>query len=165
MDLSNFKVHDWLMIAGGLTMLILGFALSWTTIDTAFGSASGDGPFDYFLTGGIAWILVVGVGVLATFNALGRLPDTTPWAVIFLAATAVATLLMVIQIIIGARFDFADRGMGMYGALVWSGLALAGAVMNFQAGGGSFSDLTDMEKLKGGSGSGDVPPPPPPPAD
>lgn len=170
MDFSKFKIHDWLMVGGGAAMLILGFVLDWTSIDTGFGSASGDGPFDYFLTGGLAWLLVVAVGVLAFLRAAGRLPENQPWPLIFLGATALATLLMVIRIIMGARFDFADRGIGMYGALVWSAIGLAGAFMAFQASGGNLSDLKDMDKIKGSFGSGggndggSAPPPPPPPA-
>ena len=34
MDFSKFKIHDWLMVGGGAAMLILGFALDWTSIDT-----------------------------------------------------------------------------------------------------------------------------------
>lgn len=165
MNLSDFKVQDWLMIGGGAAMLIFGFALNWTTIDTGFGSVSGDGPFDYFFTGGIAWLLVVTVGILAGLSVVGRLPEEQPWAVIFLGASGLATLLMLLRIVMGARFDQADRGIGMYGAVVWSLISLAGAVMNFQAAGGNFSDLTDINKLKGLSGSDAPPPPPPPPAD
>lgn len=164
MNLSDFKVHDWLMIGGGAAMLALGYFLDWTTIDTGFGSASGDGPIDYLFTGGIAWVLVVAVGILAVLSVAGRLPEEPPWAVIFLGLSGFATLLMLIRIIMGARFDFADRGIGMWGALIWSVISLAGAVMNFQAAGGTFSDLTDIDKLKGLTGSDTPPPPPPPPA-
>jgi hypothetical protein len=171
MDFSTFKTSDWLMIGGGIAMLILGFVLDWTTVDTIVGSTGGDGPFDYFFTGGIAWLLVVAVGGLAAANAMGKLPATQPWPLIFLAGTGLATLLMLLRLILGARFDFADRGIGMYGAFVWAAVAAAGAFMNFQASGGDIKDLTDVDKLKssfskgdspGGSQGGDMPPPPPP---
>jgi hypothetical protein len=170
-DFSKLKTSDWLMIGGGAAMLILGFALDWTSVDTGFGSASGDGPFDYFFTGGIAWILVVAVGGLAFAHATGKLPATQPWPLIFLAATALAVILMLLRLILGARFDFADRGIGMYGAFIWAAVAAAGAFMNFQASGGDLKDLTDMDKLKksfsNDAGTGDTvtedaPPPPPP---
>ncbi len=169
MDFSKFKTSDWLMIGGGAAMLILGFVLDWTSVDTGFGSASGDGPFDYFFTGGIAWLLVVAVGVLALLNALGKLPATQPWPLIFLAGAGLAAILMLLRIILGARFDFADRGIGMYGAFVWALVAAAGAYLNFQASGGNLKDLTDVDKLKSSfakEGGGDdlTPPPPPPPA-
>jgi hypothetical protein len=177
-DFSKFRISDWLMIGGGAAMLILGFVLDWTTINTGFGSAGGDGPFNYFFTGGIAWILVVAVGGLAFANAGGKLPKTQPWHLILLIASAVAVLLMVLRLILGARFDFADRGIGMYGAFVWSAISLAGAYMSFTEAGGELSHLTDVDKMKSsfsgsgdskdGSGSddsGDTPPPPPvPPA-
>ncbi len=169
MDFSKFKTADWLLVGGGAAMLILGFVLPWSTV-SAFGvSESGDGPFDYFLTGGIAWLLIVAVGVLALLRVLGKLPESQPWPLIFLAGAGLATLLMLLRVILGGRelvpgFD-ADRGIGMYGALIWSAVALAGAFMSFQASGGELSDLTDVDKIKGSfSGGDDKPPPPPPPA-
>ena len=169
MDFSKFTTSDWLMMGGGAAMLILGFVLDWTTVDTGFGSAGGDSPFAYFFTGGIAWLLVVAVGILAFLRVNGSLPETQPWALIFLGATGLATLLMVFRVILGARFDFASRGIGMYGALVWAGVAAAGAFMHFKASGGDLNDLKDINKIKesfGGNSSGDdeMPPPPPPPA-
>ena len=143
--------------------LVLGLFLDWTTV----GSASGDSPFDYFFTGGIAWLLIVAVGVLALMNAMGKLPPAQPWALILLGLAAIATLLMVLRIILGGRdLGFGiegDRGIGMWGALIWSGIALAGAVMGYQAGGGDLKDLTDVDKLKSSFGGDDSPPPPPPP--
>lgn len=169
MDTSNFKMPDWLMIGGGAAMLILGFALDWTTVDTGFGSASGDGPFDYFITGGLAWILIVAVGVLALLHGLGKLPETQPWPVIFLGLAGLGTILMLLCLLLGARFDFASRGIGMYGALLWAVIAGVGAYLNFTSKGGNVKDLTDMNKLKasfnqGGTASDDAPPPPPPAA-
>ena len=171
MDISKFKTSDWLMVGGGAAMLVFGFLLDWTSVDTGFGSASGDGPFDYFFTGGIAWLLVVAVGVLALLRVLGKLPESQPWSLIFVGATALATLLLVLRIILGARFDCADRGIGMFGALIWSVIAAVGAVQNFQASGGDLNDLKDIDKIKrsfnsGGDAttSGDTMPPPPPPS-
>jgi hypothetical protein len=172
-DLSKFKVSDWLMIGGGIAMLILGFVLPWSKV----GSFTGDGPFDYFFTGGIAWILVVVVGALAFAKALGKLPEDKPWPLIFLIATGVGALLMILRIILGGRdlgFGLdADRGIGMWGALVWTIVGTAGAYMAFTEAGGELGHLTDMNKMKSSfSGDGtsksdgdDAPPPPPlPPA-
>jgi hypothetical protein len=167
-DFSKYKLHDWLMIGGGAAMLILGMALDWTSVSVAGFSSSGDGPFDYFFTGGIAWLLVVAVGVLAFLRPMGKLPETQPWPLIFLAASGLAAILMILRVLLGARFDGADRGTGMYGAIIWTGLSLAGAFMNFTASGGNLNDLKDMDKLKssfgGTKGDNDLPPPPPPPA-
>lgn len=169
MDFSKFKIHDWLMIGGGATMLILGFALDWTSVSYGGYSASGDGPFNYFFTGGIAWLLVVAVGVLAFLNPIGKLPSTQPWPLIFIGASGLAAILMVLRIILGGR-DGTDRGTGMYAAVIWTALSVAGAYMNFTANGGTLSDLKDMDKVKGSFGGGagattvdDAPPPPPPP--
>ena len=153
-------------------MLVLGSSLHWTTVLLASGERKGgDGPFNYFLTGGIAWILVVAVGVLAFLRAGGRLPENRPWGIIFLLDAGLATLLMIIQIILGGRdLGFGikgDRGIGMWGALIWSAISVAGAFMDFQASGGDIKDLTNMDKMKqsfSGSDGGDTPPPPPPAA-
>lgn len=175
MDFSKIKTPDWLMIGGGAAMLILGFVLPWSSVSAFGASSTGDGPFDYFLTGGIAWLLIVAVGILALLRALEKMSDSQPWPLIFLVAAALATLLMLIQLILGGRevlpgFD-ADRGIGMYGAFVWSAVALAGAYLNFKAAGGELSHLTDMDKLKssfsgndsGGEGLDEPPAPPAPP--
>ncbi len=174
MDFSNFKVSDWLMVGGGAAMLVLGLVLDWTSVDLGpFGSASGDSPFNYVLTGGIAWILVSLVGVLALLDAGGRLPATQPWPIIFLGATGLSLVLMLLQLILGARFDGADRGIGMYGAFLWAAIAAAGAYLKFTESGGDLKDLTDMDKLKrsfdgdaaaANQGDDTLPPPPPPPA-
>jgi hypothetical protein len=167
MDFSKLRTPDWLMIGGGAAMLILGLALDWTSVDTPFGSVTIDGPFDYFLTGGLAWILIVAVGALAAARAFDKLPQDRPWPLIFLGASGLAVLLMLIQLLIGGR-EGTDRGMGMIGAFFWAAVAAAGAFMNFQASGGDIKDLTDVDKLKasfskGPTTSDDMPPPPPPP--
>jgi hypothetical protein len=169
-DFSKLKTPDWLMIGGGAAMLILGIGLDWTSVDTGFGRVSDDGPFDYFLTGGLAWLLVVAIGVLALLRALGKLPETQPSSLILLAMGVVATILMVLRVLLGARFDFADRGIGMYGALIWALVATAGAYLAHTQSGGTLKDLTDVDKLKSSFGgtkdadpADDAPPPPPPP--
>ena len=171
MDFSKFKTSDWLMVGGGAAMLILGFVLPWSTVSAFGASSSGDSPFNYLFTGGIAWILVVAVGVLAFLRATGKLPEPQPWSLIFLGATGLAVVLMLLRLILGGRdLGFgvdADRGIGMYGGFVWAAVAAAGAFLNFQAGGGELSDLTDMNKVKSAFDKPDTsttPPPPPPPA-
>jgi hypothetical protein len=169
---DKLKTSDWLMIAAGAVMLILGMALDWASIDTAFGSASGNGPFDYFFTGGISWLLVVGVGVVALLLALGTIkPNTAPWPLILVLASALAALLMLIRIILGggeeSGIDF-DRGPGMYVAFLAAIVSVVGAVMGYRAAGGDLNDLKDFNKIKGafdrgGAGGSAAPPPPPPP--
>lgn len=162
MDFSKFKVHDWLMVAGGVVMLILGLALDWAK----YGGASGNGPFDYFFTGGIAWLLVVAVGVVAFLLAGGIIKASgLPWPLVFVLASGLGTLLMLIRVIMGggkegtAGFKIElDRGPGMFVAFIAAIISLVGAVMNFLASGGDLKDLTDINKIKG-SFSGDSAPP------
>jgi hypothetical protein len=166
---SMFRPGDWLLVVGGVAMLIFGLALDWAKVDLGGVSASGNNAFDYFFTGGIAWILVVAAGVIAVLLAVGAMaPGTTPWALILLLMTGLATLLMLLRLIIGggdeAGIDL-DRGVGMWVAFFAAAIALGGAVMNFAQSGGKFSDLTDMDKMRGafkGGGTGSTPPPPPP---
>ena len=85
MDLSKFRTGDWVLVAGGAVMLIFGVALDWASI----GGISGNSAFDYFFTGGIAYLLVVGAGVVAFLLAGGLMKaGTTPWPIILLGATA-----------------------------------------------------------------------------
>ena len=98
-DLSKFKTSDWLIIGGGLGMLIFGLFLDWAKV----GGYSGNNAFDYFFTGGIAWILVVAAGVLAFLLAGGMVKrGNQPWPLIFVAATGLGALLMLIRLIMGA---------------------------------------------------------------
>lgn len=178
MDLSNVKVSDWLMIAAGVIMLIFGLVLDWAE----YAGVGGNGPFDYFFTGGISWILVVAVGVIAGLLAFGAIkPSATPWTLILLGASGLATLLMLIRVLMGGGEESAlgqsidlDRGIGMYVAFIAAIAAVAGAVMKFTESGGNLKDLTDVNKIRGefqqGRGGGATPPssggstPPPPPS-
>jgi hypothetical protein len=166
-DVSTFKVGDWLLVAGGAVMLIFGVALDWVTADTIIGEVSGGNAFDFFFTGGLAYVLVVAAGVV-TFLLAGDLikADHVPWPLVLLGATGVATLLMLVRLLLGSGHDGIDRGAGMFVAFLAAAMALAGAVLNFTASGGRFKDLTDLDKLKrafGGTTRTAPPPPPPPP--
>ena len=178
MDLSKFKTSDWLKVGGGALMLIAGF-LSWITFDIPAEAAAfaPDEPnaFDFFWTGTLPWILLVGVGVIAFLLAARMMKSSgTPWPLILLAAAALATLLVLIRVLFNpheggdALDEVINRGIGMWLALIASILVLAGAWLGFQESGGNINDLTDMNKLKrsfdqGGSRGGGTPPPPPPP--
>ena len=167
MDLSKFKVGDWLLVGGGAVMLIFGFALPWRTANVAGISVSGDNAFDFFLTGGVAYLLVVAAGVVTFLLAGGFIKaDQVPWPLVMLGATGLATLLMLLRLLLGSGYDEVDRGSGMFVAFLAAGAALAGAVLNFTSAGGNLKDLTDLDKLKsafGGTDAGRTPPPPPPP--
>ena len=166
MDFSKFKTHDWLMIVGGLGMLIFGLALDWLKA----GPFSAGNAFDFFFTGTIPWLLLVAVAVLVFLKVQGTLGNNLPWPLIFLGATALSVLLLLIRVLFNpGAGEGVGRGSGMYLSFVSAIVSLVGAFMAFQAEGGNVKDLTDMNKLKGsfntGSGSsssGDTPPPPPP---
>jgi hypothetical protein len=166
MDFSKFKTYDWLMIGGGLGMLIFGLFLDWLSA----GPFSAGNAFDFFFTGTIPWLLLVAVAVLVFLKVQGTLGDNLPWSLIFLGATGLSVLLLLIRLLFNPGVgEGVDRGSGMYLSVLSGIVSLVGAFMAFQAGGGNVKDLTDMNKLKGsfstGSGSsstGDTPPPPPP---
>lgn len=149
MDFSKFKTPDWLVIGGGLAVLIGGF-LDWFTVDGFDGSAN---AFDYTLTGLIPWILLVGAGVVAFLLAGGVMKaGGVPWTLVILGATALGALLIIIRLLIGAD-DVPDeidvsRGIGLWLSALGAIAAAAGAFLGFQAAGGNVRDLTDMEKMK-----------------
>jgi hypothetical protein len=142
-------------------MLVFGMALDWASV----GVFSGNGPFTYFFTGGIAYLLVVAAGVVTFLLAGGLITaGTTPWPRFLLAGTGLATLLMVIRLLLGADTNDAvelSRASGMYVAFVASAVALAGAVINYRESGGTFKDLTDLGSWAPTSKDPLAPPPPP----
>ncbi len=179
MDVSKFKTSDWLMVGGGALFLIAGF-LPWFS----FAGFTTQSAFNFFFTGTVPWILVVAVGVLAFLAAadIFKLPENLPAPTIFLGATALSALLVLLRLIIGFRLGAMgsaglsfDRGIGLFLGLIAAGVATAGAYMNFAASGGDLKQLAgDLQsKAKsataGSESSGNPAPPPPdappPPAD
>ena len=112
MDLSKFKTSDWLKIGGGVGMLIFGF-VSWVKVSAGSVSDSGGNVFDFFFTGTIPWILIIGTAVLTVLLAMGTLKaGSLPWPLIMLAATALAVLLLLHPAALQpARRQGRDRGV------------------------------------------------------
>ena len=178
MDLSKFKTSDWLKVGGGAAFLIFGF-LPWVKISGpgGFGSSSGGNVFDFFFTGIIPWILIIGTAVITLLLVTGKMKaGNLPWPLIMLVATALGALLLILRLLInpldGKDFIEASggsvgRGIGMILSTIAGIAAAAGAFLGFQESGGDLNDLKDMNKLKssfgGGQGAGPTPPPPPPP--
>jgi hypothetical protein len=179
-DFSKFKTSDWLKVGGAAVFLIFGF-FEWVTVDykgAALSGGDGGNVFDFFWTGIIPWILIIGTGVLTFLMVTGiaKLPSTLPWPTIFLAATGLGALLLLIRLIFNPLegkdalealgYDV-GRGIGMIVSAIGGVVAFAGAFLGFKESGGDFGDLTDMNKLKGQFGGsnngGGTPPPPPPP--
>jgi hypothetical protein len=157
MDFSKFKTPDWLVIGGGLAVLIGGL-LDWFSVD---GGGSGGNAFDFFLTGTVPWILIVGAAVI-TFLLVGGIMNAggPPWTLIVLGLTVLGALLLVLRLIMGAdASDFGDlpdgvadfgldRAFGLYLTVLGGVVAAVGAFLGFQASGGNVRDLTDMDKMK-----------------
>lgn len=168
MDLSTFKTSDWLMVGGGLAFLIAGF-LPWLQASVpGFGRVASINAFDIFFTGTVPWILIVAVGVLAFLAAAGifTLPENLPVPTIFLGATALSTLLVLIRLFYTQDLD---RGIGLFLGLIAAGVATAGAYMNFTASGGDLKQLagdlqSKAKSATAGSESSGNPAPPPPDA-
>jgi hypothetical protein len=175
MDVSRFRVGDWVIVAAGVVMLVLGLAVHWATIDTPDGHSYGGArnAFDYFFTGGLAWLLVVAAGVITFLLAAGTIQrGSTPWTRIILGAAALATLLMLIRVIIGGGADqrignqdvTLGRGAGMFIALLAAIGALAGALLDLREEGDSvraiFSSFSKPRPRDGMDASGDPLPPP-----
>ncbi len=189
MDLSKFKTSDWLKVGGALAMFIAYF-LDWTSIDcggfggpgvaNACDNANLSGS-DFFFRGTLPWLLVLAVGVLTVLLVLEIVKSTKlPWGIVFIGASGLALLLVIIYIIHPSYSGVSGigRGIGAWLALIATGVVLAGSVMGFTESGGNLNDLKDVNKLKsqfgiagkdeGGSTpppppSGMAPPPPPPP--
>jgi hypothetical protein len=176
MDLSKFKTSDWLKVGGGAGLLIFGF-FSWIKVEVeGFGSNSGGNVFDFFFTGTLPWILIVGSAVVTVLLLLGVMKaGSIPWQLIILAATAFGALLLLIRLIFnplegsGGLDGFGGievkRGIGMILSTISGLAAAAGGFLGFKESGGDLNDLKDMDKLKGAfnQGGGSTPPPPPPP--
>lgn len=175
MDFSKFKTPDWLMVGGGVGFLIFGTFVNWIGNE----GAPNFNAFDWFLTGTVPWILIIGAGVIAFLSAGGVIkPGGPPWPIILLAAAALGTLLNLFLVLLGPSADVPgggsvdlERGIGLWLSFVSAIVVLVGAVLNFTTKGGDFKDLTNMNKLKGSFNkggtsrpAGGTPPPPPPPA-
>jgi hypothetical protein len=175
-DFSKFKTSDWLKIGGALGFLIFGF-FNWVNFEYGGIDLGGGGNvFDFFWTGILPWILVLGTGVLTFLLIQGTMKaGGKPWHLIFLIATGLAVLLLLIRLIfnpiensdlIEAGGGEINRGIGMYLSVLSAIAAFAGAFLGFKESGGDFNDLKDINKLKssfGGPSGGSTPPPPPPP--
>ena len=171
MDFSRFKTSDWLKVGGAAGMLIFGL-FSWVS-----GAGSSGNAFDFFFTGTIPWILIVGVGVISLLLAGGAMKrDGAPWDAILLLASALGALLVLIRLIIGPKIDFGgveiefDRGVGLFLSTAAAIVCAIGCYLGFTEHGGNVAKMGDAFKKPVGSGGmapppppGGAPPPPPPP--
>ena len=173
MDFSKFKTSDWLKIGGAAVFLIFGF-MTWITTTFAgkdVPGAKAGNVFDFFWTGTLPWILVIGTAVVTFLMVNGTMKGSLPWPLIMLLATGFAALLLLIRVIFNpldgkdiveaAGFEV-GRGIGMIGSVIGGCVAFAGALKGYTESGGNLSDLKDMNKMKSQFGGGSSAPPPPP---
>jgi hypothetical protein len=122
------------MVAGAVLM-VMSYPLDWSRVD----GASGDNPFHYPLTGGVAWLLVVLSGVAALATLRGFEPATRLPAAAYAVTGGLAMLLLAVQLIAGGRTVHrlttleVDRGPGMWLALVAALVSSAGALTTWRA--------------------------------
>ena len=141
--LKALKPSDWMIVAGGVLVLV--FALfRWFTWKIDIGGVRGDGKsnaFDYFFTGFLPWLLIIGsavVTVLLATEALNR--GKLPWELILLGATAIGLLLIIIRLIIsddpnisGTDVDVdVSRGIGIWMSALGALVAFVGAFIGFR---------------------------------
>ena len=114
---------------GGGVLMVLAFPVDWSQVD----GASGDNPFHYPLTGGVAWVLVVLTGVAAVTALRGFEPASRLPVAGYAATAGVAAVLVSVQLAAGGRTIHqgttmeVDRGPGMWLALIAALVSCAGA--------------------------------------
>jgi hypothetical protein len=136
-------VGDWLVVAGGALVLVFGLFrwFSWEIDNAGVRGEGKSNAFDYFVTGFVPWLLVVGAGVvtlLIATEALNR--GRLPWELILLGATGLAFLLIVIRLIIsddpnisGTNVDVdVSRGIGIWMCTLGALIAFVGAFISFR---------------------------------
>ncbi len=161
MDFSKFKTSDWLIVGGGIGILIFGLFVDWQTVSSGPFSVSGGNAFDFFFTGTVPWLIIIAAAVITVLQVMEKMDSTKlPWPMIIALATILAAVLLLIRFLFnpGAP-DGVGRGMGLIVSFLSGLVAAAGGVMGFTAAGGDLKDLADVDKLKGAfdsdSGSGD----------
>lgn len=171
MDISKFKTHDWLIIGGGIGMLIFGLFFDWLKA----GPFSTGNAFDFFFTGTIPWLLLVAAAVVTVLLSMEKMDaKSLPWPLVIALATILAAVLLLIRFVFNpGATDGIGRGIGLILSFISGLVAAAGGVMGFMAAGGNVADFADMNKMKAAFDKGDrtgkpddgstsMPPPPPP---
>jgi hypothetical protein len=142
--LKALKVNDWLVVAGGVLVLVFGLFrwFSWevSVEDVVVVPTQKSNAFDYLLTGVLPWLLIVGAAIVTVLLGTDALrPGNVPWALVLLAATAVGFILILIRLIIGHDVDTGEgadldvsRGIGIWMSALGALVALVGAFIGFR---------------------------------
>lgn len=145
MNVSKLKPTDWLVVAGGVLVLIFGLLkwFSWEIVaDNVVIDSDKSNAFDYLFTGVVPWLLVAGAALVTLLLATGTLRrEGVPWPLVVLAATVLGAVLVLVRLIIGydpeptggAEADV-SRGIGLWLTAVGAIVAAVGAFLTYQAG-------------------------------
>jgi hypothetical protein len=141
--LKALKVNDWMVVAGGVIVLIFGL-FRWFTwevsVESVVATEGKSNAFDYFTTGVIPWLLIVGAALVTVLLATEALrPGNVPWPLVLTAATGVGFVLILIRLIIahdpptgeGADADV-SRGIGIWMSALGALVAFVGAFIGFR---------------------------------
>lgn len=133
---NRFESADWLVVSGGL-LLLLSSKLAWWSVAWATGQETSTDAFDYTMTGLVPLVVLVGVGVITVIVKTDSLP-LPAWVVHpYLVAAAV----IVAAGLVGIRFfrsgyedvEGVSRGLGLYLAAAAVVIALIGAGQGIRA--------------------------------
>jgi hypothetical protein len=140
--LKALQLSDWLIVAGGVIVLVFGVA-RWFSWEVSSGGVviedQTSNAFDYLLTGVIPWLLIVlaaAVTILLAVEALN--PGRVPWPLVMLAATGIGFVLILIRLIVGIdpNVSGADadvsRGIGIWFSAIGALVAVVGAFIGFR---------------------------------
>lgn len=145
MNLVKLKPTEWLVVAGGVIVMIFGLFkwFSWDVRDdNVLVVSDQSNAFDYLLTGVLPWVLVIGAAAVTLLLATENLRrDGIPWPLVILAATVLAAVLVIIRLIVGydpgprggAEADV-SRGIGLWLSAAGALVAAVGAFLSYQAG-------------------------------
>jgi hypothetical protein len=141
--LKALKLNDWLVVAGGVLVLIFGLFrwFSWeVTVEAVVATEGKSNAFDYLVTGVLPWLLIVGSAAVTVLLATDALrPGNVPWPLVIFAATAVGFILILIRLIVahdpptgeGADADV-SRGIGIWMSALGAVVAVVGGFIGFR---------------------------------
>lgn len=140
---NRLKLSDWVIVVGGALVLV--FALPrWFSWEVNVGGVRGAGKtnaFDYFFTGFVPWVLLVGSAVVTVLLATGSLVIArVPWPLALLAATLLGFILILVRLIASHDPDFSgtdvdvdvSRGIGIWMSALGALIAFVGAFVGFR---------------------------------
>lgn len=171
MDLNKLTLGDKVLAGSGIALFIFSF-LRWYGLDRTVGTGSfkqsfsySENGWDYFLFGILPALLALALVAYVVMRLLDGvdLPQLpVPWGVVVLGAAALAALLVILKLLMGASHSGVDldRKYGIFLAtLAALGLA-AGGFLKFQEDGGANATRGGNAGTGTGTGPGGASPTP-----